>query len=119
MWDLVRGVCVGVYGREALGWDASPSAGAATSANTASGGGHEEWSPREALERVRERIEGEAVVGPWATVDTKAGVLAVHLNERSFESEIYADEVGYAGDRRFGDEAKRECLRFCLRNTGH
>ncbi|KAJ7890547.1 hypothetical protein B0H14DRAFT_2689773 [Mycena olivaceomarginata] len=116
VWDLVRGVCVGVYGREALGWDASPSAGAATSANTASGGGHEEWSPREALERVRERIEGEAVVGPWATVDTKAGVLAVHLNERSFESEIYADEVGYAGDRRFGDEAKLNIGKWVLRN---
>ncbi|KAJ7694914.1 hypothetical protein B0H14DRAFT_3043239 [Mycena olivaceomarginata] len=91
VWDLVRGVCVGVYGREALGWDASPSAGAATR--------HEEWSPREALER--------AVVGPWATVDTKAGVLA---------SEIYADEVGYAGDRRFGDEAKLNIGKWVLRN---
>ncbi|KAJ7252791.1 hypothetical protein B0H12DRAFT_1233874 [Mycena haematopus] len=79
-------------------------------------GGTGGWSPREALERVQERIDGEAVVAPWATVDTKAGVLAVHLNERSFESEIYADEVGYAGDRRFGDEAKLNIGKWVLRN---
>ncbi|KAJ6581489.1 hypothetical protein B0H19DRAFT_1115437 [Mycena capillaripes] len=108
VWDLVRGMCVGVYPREAQEWGAGAAgAGAAQ---------EEEWSPREALERVRERIEGEAVVAPWATVDTKAGVLAVHLNERSFESEIYADEVGYAGDRRFGDEAKLNIGKWVLRN---
>ncbi|KAJ7612520.1 hypothetical protein DFH06DRAFT_151329 [Mycena polygramma] len=101
VWDLVRGVCVGVYPREAQEWGGSGGSGR---------------SPREALERVRERIEGEAVVTPWATVDTKAGVLAVHLNERSFESEIYADEVGYAGDRRFGDEAKLNIGKWVLRN---
>ncbi|KAJ6610194.1 hypothetical protein B0H10DRAFT_2193503 [Mycena sp. CBHHK59/15] len=101
VWDLVRGVCVGVYPREAV------------AAGADDGGA---WSPREALERVRARIEGEAVVSPWATVDTKAGVLAVHLNERSFESEIYADEVGYAGDRRFGDEAKLNIGKWVLRN---
>ncbi|CAK5274050.1 unnamed protein product [Mycena citricolor] len=88
VWDLVRGTCVGVIPLESQ--DCSK----------------EDWAPREALERVRECIEGEAVVNGWATVDTKSGVLAVHVNERSFESEIYADEVGFAGDRRFGDEAK-------------
>ncbi|KAJ7091399.1 hypothetical protein B0H15DRAFT_835950 [Mycena belliarum] len=106
VWDVVRGVCVGVYPKQAQEWGTGEyGAGVA-----------EEWSPREALERVRARIEGEAVVSPWATVDTKAGVLAVHLNERAFESEIYADEVGYAGDRRFGDEAKLNIGRWVLRN---
>ncbi|KAJ7116031.1 hypothetical protein C8R44DRAFT_880410 [Mycena epipterygia] len=103
VWDLVRGVCVGVYALE------TQREGGCAEAEG-------EWSPREALERVRERIEGEAVVAPWATVDTKAGVLAVHLNERSFESEIYADEVGFAGDRRFGDEAKLNLGKWVLRN---
>jgi WD repeat-containing protein 48 len=92
VWDLVRGLCVGVFLKEELGWE--------------QGDGDGGWSPRDVLEHVRGRIEGEAVVGQWATADTKSGVLAVHLNERSFESEIYADEMGYAGDRRFGDEAK-------------
>ncbi|KAK7012216.1 WD-repeats-region domain-containing protein [Favolaschia claudopus] len=110
VWDLVRGTCLGVYGREALGWDSG--GGGSTGGQQQ----NEEWSPREALERVRERIEGEAVVASWATVDTKAGVLAVHVNERSFESEIYADEVGYAGDRRFGDEAKLNLGKWVLRN---
>ncbi|KAJ6591528.1 hypothetical protein DFH09DRAFT_1306267 [Mycena vulgaris] len=112
VWDLVRGVCVGVFGREAVGWGGECAPGAGEGAGAGAG----EWSPREALERVRERIEGEAIVAPWATVDTKAGVLAVHLTERSFESEIYADEVGYAGDRRFNDEAKLNIGKWVLRN---
>ncbi|KAJ7504339.1 hypothetical protein B0H11DRAFT_1981747 [Mycena galericulata] len=106
VWDLVRCVCVGVFAKEAL-----------EGGGCGVGGARDEgWSPREALERVRARIEGEAVVSPWGTVDTKAGVLAVHLNERSFESEIYADEVGFAGDRRFGDEFKFNIGKWVLRN---
>ncbi|KAJ7066614.1 hypothetical protein C8F01DRAFT_1123933 [Mycena amicta] len=97
VWDLVRGLCVGVIPHD-----------------VATAGGKQ--SPREALELVRERLEGEAVVAPWATVDTKSGVLAVHLNERSFESEIYADEVGFAGDGRFGDESKINIGKLVLRN---
>ena len=65
-------------------------------------------SPREALETVRERIEGEAVVVSWASVDTKTGLLTVHLNERCFEAEIYADEAGYGPERHFGDEMRSE-----------
>ncbi|KAJ7765499.1 hypothetical protein DFH07DRAFT_737719 [Mycena maculata] len=106
VWDIVRGVCVGVFTKEAL-------EGGACGIERA---GKEGWRPREALERVRERIEGEAVVASWATIDTKAGVLTVHINERSFESEIYADEVGFAGDRRFGEEAKFNIGKWVLRN---
>ncbi|KAF7308543.1 WD-REPEATS-REGION domain-containing protein [Mycena chlorophos] len=102
VWDLVRGICVG----------AIPSDVAAAGTKQSS----QEWSPREALELVRERLEGEAVVASWATVDTKSGVLAVHINERSFESEIYADEVGYSGDRRFSDETKFNIGKWVLRN---
>nr|GAT43609.1 predicted protein [Mycena chlorophos] len=102
VWDLVRGICVG----------AIPSDVAAAGTKQSA----QEWSPREALELVRERLEGEAVVASWATVDTKSGVLAVHINERSFESEIYADEVGYSGDRRFSDETKFNIGKWVLRN---
>ena len=70
-------------------------------------------SPREALEAVKERIEGEAVVANWAGVDTKTGLLTVHLNERCFEAEVYADEAGFTGgDRRFGDETRSKCYIF-------
>jgi hypothetical protein len=50
-------------------------------------------SPRDALETVRERIEGEGVTNSWSTLDTKVGDLCVHLIERCFEAECFADEV--------------------------
>ena len=132
VWDVVRGVCKGRFGREEV---CSASRGGSTSgaspnqewvanAGTVSGddkgnaggagltmvvnGGEAEVerSPREALEVVRERIEGEAVVQSWCTTDTKAGVLVVHVGEKCFDAEIYADEIGFAGDKRMSEEAK-------------
>ena len=99
VWDIVRAVCRGKYSPEDVA-----SASHRESAFGSNDGGLER-SPREALEAVRERIEGEAVVVPWCSVDTKTGVLTVHLNERCFEAEVYADEVGYSHDR-FGDDTR-------------
>ena len=65
-------------------------------------------SPRELLETVRERIEGESVITPWATVDTRVGNLTVHLSERCFDTEIYADEAGYGTERSYDAEQRRE-----------
>jgi len=101
VWNVVRGMCLGRF----LPKDV---AAASLSGSEASGSGEKERSPREALEVVRERIEGEAVVSPWCMADTKAGVLTIHLMDRCFEAELYADEVGYANDPRFNDESKRE-----------
>ncbi|RDB19018.1 hypothetical protein Hypma_014361 [Hypsizygus marmoreus] len=111
VWDIVRGLCLGRFLREdvaAVSQSGSWAGG--------SGGGERERSPREALEAVRERIEGEAVVAAWSTADTKTGVLAIHMTERCFEAEAYADEVGYGGDRRFNDESKINIGRWVLRN---
>ena len=104
VWDIVRAVCLGRFLRDDVA--------AASTAGSVAGGsnGDHERSPREALETVRERIEGEAVVSSWSTADTKAGVLMIHLNERCFEAEVYADEVGFAQDRRFHDESKSELI---------
>lgn len=103
VWDIVRGVCLGRYPREDV-----------TAASTAGGSDgsadRDARSPREALEAVRERIEGEAVVTHWSSVDTKTGVLTVHLTERCFEAEIYADEAGFGPDRRFNDELRRKFI---------
>ena len=100
VWDIVRGVCLGRYPREEV-------AAASTAAGESEGSGEREGrSPRESLEAVRERIEGEAVVAHWGSVDTKTGVLTVHLTERCFEAEIYADEAGFGPDRRFNDELR-------------
>jgi WD repeat-containing protein 48 len=100
VWDIVRAVCRGKYTPEEV-------ASASHRGSTFGGvGGDMERSPREALEAVRERIEGEAVVLPWSSVDTKTGVLTVYLNERCFEAEIYADEVGFGHDRQVNDETR-------------
>lgn len=100
VWDIVRGICLGTFPREDV-------ASASHHGSSGSGGGDRERSPREALEAVRERIEGEAVVVPWSSVDTKTGVLTVHVSEKCFEAEIYADEAGYVGhDRHMGEEVR-------------
>ncbi|KAI9457236.1 WD40 repeat-like protein [Lactarius psammicola] len=77
VWDIIRAVCVGQFARE------------------------DDWvcSPREALDIVRERIDGEAVVVSWSAVDTSTGVLNVHLDEHAFDAELYADELGCSPDR--------------------
>lgn len=113
VWDIVRGTCLGRYTREEV-------AAATRSGSTTAGsnGSEHERSPRDALEAVRERIEGEAVVPTWSTVDTKTGVLTVHLNEKCFEAEIYADEAGFSLDRRFSDEARRTFLSQYGLNSG-
>lgn len=94
VWDVVRGTCVGTFAREEV------------AAASEDGKANHKRSAREALESVRERIDGEAVVLTWCALDTKTGVLAVHLDEKCFEAEVYADEVGY--DEEFNDEHRRE-----------
>ncbi|KAF8178063.1 hypothetical protein BJ912DRAFT_670273 [Pholiota molesta] len=109
VWDIIRGLCVGRYPAEVVAAASHPG-------STAGGSGEREHSPREALEAVRERIEGEAVVATWCNADTKAGVLTIHLTERCFDAEVYADEVGFANDRNFNDESKLNIGKWVLRN---
>ena len=108
VWDIVRGVCCGWYMKEDVQAASIRGSldGSARSREQSSAIGDTEWSPREALEAVRERIEGEAVVSAWSFVDTKTGVLTVHINERCFEAEIYADEAGFDSDKHFNDELR-------------
>ncbi|KAF5335676.1 hypothetical protein D9611_009691 [Ephemerocybe angulata] len=110
VWDIVRGLCLGRY-------LADDVASASHSGSVDAGNGESERSPREALEAVRERIEGEAVVSTWCTADTKAGVLAIHLTDRCFDAEVYADEVGFShDDKYFNDESKLNIGKWVLRN---
>ena len=106
VWDIIHATCLGRYAPEDV-------AAASQSGSLSGGNDEQERSPREALEAVRERIEGEAVVSTWCTADTKTGVLTIRLTERSFDAEIYADEVGFTHDRHFNDESKRLFLPFC------
>ncbi|KAI0357265.1 hypothetical protein OH77DRAFT_1519667 [Trametes cingulata] len=117
VWDVVRGSCLGRYPSEDVA--AASFSGSDISASFAGGSGsvmEKQRSPREALETVRELIEGEAVVASWSSLDTKTGVLTVHLNEKCFESEIYADEAGYGPERQFNEEARLNIGKWVLRN---
>ena len=107
VWDIVRGTCQGKYLPEEV-------AAASLAGSSAGGNDERERGPREALEIVRERIEGEAVVSTWCTADTKAGVLTIHMNERCFEAEVYADEVGFAHDTHFNEESKCELITITI-----
>jgi WD repeat-containing protein 48 len=108
VFDIVRGTCLGAFApaavRAAVAAHLPPDAPA-----------HERRSPREALEAVRARIEGEAVVNGWCSLETRTGVLQVHLTERCFEAEIYADEAGY-DESGFNDEQRLNVGKWVLRN---
>jgi WD repeat-containing protein 48 len=102
-WDIVWGQCLGVFEREDVE--------AMMHGSSTEGHEHDErkWSPREALEAVRERIEGEAVVSSWCTVDSSIGNLMVHVQyPQCFDGEIYADETGYGSERPFDEDARRK-----------
>lgn len=112
VWDLIRGVCKGAWDPDEIEslFDASPS----TPANAGTKKRKERRSPRDVLEAVKERVEGEAVVAAWCSVDTKMGLLNVHMNERCFEAELYADELINVGDRRDDVEDPRCVFYFIL-----
>ncbi|KAH7323334.1 hypothetical protein B0J17DRAFT_683001 [Rhizoctonia solani] len=79
VWDVIRGICRGVFVL-----DKNP------------GTGKSKLSPREALDLVRDRIEGESMTPAWIKVDTRVGDLTVHLEEpRCFDAEVYADELSW------------------------
>lgn len=100
LWDLMRGVCRGYF----LSTDVERASGGSNGSN-GSRGSVTEWSPRESLETVRERIEGEAMIASWANVETKMGSLTVHLVESTcFDAEVYADEAGFTDISGFPEE---------------
>ncbi|KAG8776782.1 hypothetical protein FRC15_011756 [Serendipita sp. 397] len=111
VWDIARGICVG-------GYEKGDVEGAMKSSNTTneSGGNQLRWSPKEALDVVQERIEGEALVHAWCTVDSGIGNLIVHVeNIRAFDAEIFADEAGYGNEYTF--EEDHRCKVAVLRTS--
>ncbi|KAI0294110.1 hypothetical protein B0F90DRAFT_1758645 [Multifurca ochricompacta] len=110
VWDIVRFVCVGQYTREDV-------LAASSKSRDGSLDQDEEgyvFSPREALDIVRERIDGEAVVVSWSAVDTSTGVLNVHLDEHAFDAELYGDELGCPPDRALPASVVPEDVRINL-----
>lgn len=113
VWNIVRGLCLGMYTHEDV-LNAITSTDGSVSDDSANDVDPEKSSPRQALETVRERIEGEAVVLPWASADTTIGELTIQIMDKCFESEIFADEAGYSSDRQSNDEHRCRSIRFKL-----
>lgn len=118
-WDVARARCLGMFAPADVRRACAPDAyGTSTSSD-----GHEQdadderkmerVSPRQALEMVRERVEGEAVVLQWANADTKIGELTIHIFDRCFEAEVFADEVGFGGEKPVDDQ-RCKCSRILL-----
>jgi WD repeat-containing protein 48 len=112
VWDIIRGVCLGRWAPADVAAASMTSSAPSTSSDAPSS---RERSPREALEAVRERVEGEAFVSQWSSADTKTGLLSVHVGEKCFEAEVYADEAGFGVEKQFGDETRCECSYYPLR----
>jgi WD repeat-containing protein 48 len=106
IWDLIRGTCIGVFAKEDVE-NASNEGSGSKGTGAGSNGLAFGRSPREALESVRERIEGEGMVAAWSTVDTRIGDLTVHmLDQRCFEAEVYMDEAGLSDMKGFQEEQR-------------
>ena len=77
--------------------------------------------PRERLEIVKERIEGECVTGGWCDIDTKVGELSVGISVngsgsgKGWETEWFGDDLGVEGVE-YDDEYRgaRECFKFII-----
>ncbi|KAL5500915.1 hypothetical protein ACEPAH_9302 [Sanghuangporus vaninii] len=117
VWDIVRCLCLGIFTKEDV-------RNAIASINSADGhttntedpaDNADRISPRQALELVRDRIEGEAVVNPWSNADTRIGELTIHILDKCFESEIFADEAGYP-DRSHSEDHRLNIGKWVLRN---
>ncbi|KAG8969341.1 hypothetical protein FRC03_003442 [Tulasnella sp. 419] len=122
-WDLVRGLCVGVWSVEEVGNEYAASFSSSEAGNGGGGGSWVKGNPREALETVRERIEGEAMTPSWSTIDTKIGHLTVHIMEsRGFDAEIYVDEMDFLhdaqqlADNKFPEDHKLNVGKWVLAN---
>ncbi|CAG7850929.1 WD repeat-containing protein 48 homolog [Serendipita indica DSM 11827] len=112
VWDIVRGACVGVFEKGDV-----EEATRSDHANKCTDGQEWKWSPREALEVVRERIEGEAVVQAWCTVDSSIGNLMVHVESpKAFDAEIFADEAGYSGEIAFEEDHRLNIGKWVIGN---
>jgi hypothetical protein len=102
-WDIVKGMCTGMYEKQDVEQ--------ASRSENSRGPQDDEWklSPREALNVVRDRIEEEAIVHAWCTVDTSTGNLMVHITStQAFDGEIFADEAGYQGEFKVQEDRRRE-----------
>lgn len=109
LWDIVSGTCKGIFTTQGLRSSGPTSHATGRSSvissesdlSSTSSQSNSSCDPKpsailamDLLKLVRDRIEGEATIPNWCTVETQTGMLTVHLEEhRCFDAEVYADEA--------------------------
>ena len=117
LWDIMSGQCLGAFDWYEVveAWSQSYGSGNTTSHRI-------RLLPGEALDTVKERIQGEGTTPLWCTVDTKIGSLSVHFDyPRCFDAEIYLDEMENVLDSReelaaLKEDQRTSMARLVLRN---
>jgi WD repeat-containing protein 48 len=136
LWDVVQGRCVGVYESSEvhkLAWmehvgrsyqngneDRNSSNGSSDGKDLINFNGGDVSFNKEALQLVKERIEGQGITSTFCTIDSRIGKLTIHLEEsRCFDAEIYWDEIGFGGEEMMGigrDDQRIVLGKWILRN---
>jgi WD repeat-containing protein 48 len=112
VWDIVKGACLGVFRTQDV-VTAARDAGDIEFRDPNS----DEVAPADALNLVRERIEGEAATLLWCTADVRGGLLSVHLEElRAFDAEIYLDDCDFVPQAFAKEDQRINMGKLVLRN---
>lgn len=93
LWDIICCTCKGIFDAHDLELDADQASSNGSAPSLSS------FPPGELLKLVKARIEGQATIATWCTVEIRTGLLTVHLDEnKCFEGEVYADEAGLSNE---------------------
>ncbi|GAA5887701.1 hypothetical protein JCM6882_001502 [Rhodosporidiobolus microsporus] len=115
LWDIVRGCCIGVFAPEELREALSKRRPSDTGTSSGFSGGRND-EDEDVLEYVRERIEGEVSIAPWAKYDTRVGALTIHLEQaRAFDAEAYIDECGVGPTQDYPPDHRLSLGKWVLR----
>lgn len=116
VWDIVLGGCIGCFSklelRHRLRLKDDTLVDTADLADDAPGA-----DKQDVLEYVRSQIEGEAVISPWCSVESRTGLLTVHIDQsRAFEAEVYLDEAGVQPRPEYKVDQRLNLGKWVLRN---
>ena len=121
VWDIVLAMCIGRFSRTELqqrmnAEDQRSMSGSVSETEVDHEVDNNE-EKRDILEFVRNQVEGEAVVSPWCSVETKTGLLTIHIEQsRAFEAEAYLDESGVEPKPEYKPDQRLNLGKWVLRN---
>lgn len=121
VWDIVLGGCIGRFLKSDLrqAYKAAMSINGNTDKNVPDYEDDEDNSldSDDLLNFVRTTVEGEAVVASWCSVETKTGLLTVHVEQsRAFDAEVYIDEAGVPPKPEYRVDQRLNVGKWVIRN---